>query len=566
MRKGGKWGPKELAYKDHLVSAFENRFLDLEKGDTLVEFLSKALNCKEMRISKKFTGSEAIGRVFYKRFDAKNATPAQLAEKAAVRAKLQALEAAFLLEVEAAKDGRAAGAGGIKPDGTENASSNSGESFASVVEEKPLVVENTSSAPPPETQGASSQNRKEAEPVKKTLSTSSSGMKWAELSAGTEAGGGSIDMVEEDIQKKARRSSTTTATKKICEMATSTRRKMEGWLPAYYKFGLEQLDDPKVACLEDETEQWAYIGGMWRDLDNQEKARYNSEAQEKKESFFEDFVAHNAKCQCLQGLKLDELKTGFKEIDDWVKFHMGKKTDPLKEVDTTGGSSGDTGCEEDEMDKEEMLGAEIGMYDGEAAVESVMKDVETGAEKETKKQKKRSEREANTDESQSESGSEWEGSGAKKSTNKKSKKEEPVSKKRNVEEEPATSSKAKGKERAGVETFAEEIAVGEDAPPKKKGKKDSDKGEKAEKSEKSDQNPKKSGEKSESERGEKKSKKIPTDDEIRDKVKEVCAGDWDEEVTTRKQLRKEVEACFPDVDLSEKKETIRTMIKEVMSG
>lgn len=62
MRKG-KWTGEESAYCDRLIEEFKKGNLPLAEGTTLRTFLSKLLNCDPMRISKKYTGDQCIGKV-----------------------------------------------------------------------------------------------------------------------------------------------------------------------------------------------------------------------------------------------------------------------------------------------------------------------------------------------------------------------------------------------------------------------------------------------------------------------------------------------------------------------
>jgi len=62
MRKG-KWTTEEAAYCDRLIEEFKHGNLPLAEGTTLRTFLSKLLNCDPMRISKKYTGTQCIGKV-----------------------------------------------------------------------------------------------------------------------------------------------------------------------------------------------------------------------------------------------------------------------------------------------------------------------------------------------------------------------------------------------------------------------------------------------------------------------------------------------------------------------
>ena len=70
-RKGirkGKWTAEESAYCDRLIEEFKNGKLPLAEGTTLRAFLSRLLQCDPMRISKKYTGDQCIGKVSPRRF------------------------------------------------------------------------------------------------------------------------------------------------------------------------------------------------------------------------------------------------------------------------------------------------------------------------------------------------------------------------------------------------------------------------------------------------------------------------------------------------------------------
>eukprot|EP00953_Heterococcus_sp_UTEX-ZZ885_P010482 6121-Heterococcus_DN1.PRE.2 len=58
----GKWTQEEESYANRLIQEFKNGLLPLTDGTTLRTFLSKLLNCDPMRISKKFVGSNCIGK------------------------------------------------------------------------------------------------------------------------------------------------------------------------------------------------------------------------------------------------------------------------------------------------------------------------------------------------------------------------------------------------------------------------------------------------------------------------------------------------------------------------
>ena len=59
----GKWTPAEEKYALKLIEYFNNGQLPLLEGTTLRAFLSKLLDCDPMRISKKFQGNQALGKV-----------------------------------------------------------------------------------------------------------------------------------------------------------------------------------------------------------------------------------------------------------------------------------------------------------------------------------------------------------------------------------------------------------------------------------------------------------------------------------------------------------------------
>lgn len=62
----GKWSPEEEEYANAVVKEFNSGYLDAAAGTTLRIYLSEKLQCDPMRITKKFTGNESIGkRVFH---------------------------------------------------------------------------------------------------------------------------------------------------------------------------------------------------------------------------------------------------------------------------------------------------------------------------------------------------------------------------------------------------------------------------------------------------------------------------------------------------------------------
>ena len=94
----GKWTAEEEAYANRLIQEFKAGLLPLTDGTTLRTFLSKLLNCDPMRISKKFVGSNCIGKQVFRRrtADINRLTPDQIQQS---RAELSDLERRFLERV-----------------------------------------------------------------------------------------------------------------------------------------------------------------------------------------------------------------------------------------------------------------------------------------------------------------------------------------------------------------------------------------------------------------------------------------------------------------------------------
>jgi len=62
----GKWTQEEEEYANAVMREFNSGFLDAQAGTTLRIYLSEKLQCDPMRITKKFTGNDSIGkRVFH---------------------------------------------------------------------------------------------------------------------------------------------------------------------------------------------------------------------------------------------------------------------------------------------------------------------------------------------------------------------------------------------------------------------------------------------------------------------------------------------------------------------
>jgi hypothetical protein len=60
-----KWTAEEEAYVQCLIEEFQAGYLPIREGTSLRSFLSKMLNCKPKRISKKFEGSDYNGKQVY---------------------------------------------------------------------------------------------------------------------------------------------------------------------------------------------------------------------------------------------------------------------------------------------------------------------------------------------------------------------------------------------------------------------------------------------------------------------------------------------------------------------
>lgn len=62
----GKWTQEEEEYSNHLISLFADGLLpDCEEDTTLRAYLSGKLNCKPMRITKKYVTSDYDGKLLY---------------------------------------------------------------------------------------------------------------------------------------------------------------------------------------------------------------------------------------------------------------------------------------------------------------------------------------------------------------------------------------------------------------------------------------------------------------------------------------------------------------------
>jgi len=132
----GKWTPEEEAYANRLIQEFKAGLLPLTDGTTLRTFLSKLLNCDPMRISKKFVGSNCIGKQVFRRrtADINRLTPEQIQQS---RAELSDLERRFLERVAQTNRVKSTGVGG-----------NGGAAAVAATEKIKEEIENSLPSPP----------------------------------------------------------------------------------------------------------------------------------------------------------------------------------------------------------------------------------------------------------------------------------------------------------------------------------------------------------------------------------------------------------------------------------
>ena len=139
----GKWTPEEEAYANRLIQEFKAGLLPLTDGTTLRTFLSKLLNCDPMRISKKFVGSNCIGKQVFRRrtADINRLTPEQIQQS---RAELSELERRFLERVAQTNRVKSSGVNG----GSGGGGSNSSAAAAAAKAKADEVAAQGSSSPP----------------------------------------------------------------------------------------------------------------------------------------------------------------------------------------------------------------------------------------------------------------------------------------------------------------------------------------------------------------------------------------------------------------------------------
>lgn len=92
LRKG-KWTDEESRYATQLTNYFKEGLLPIERGTMLRLYLSQKLNCEPMRITKKFTGGECIGKQVFRPC---SPTPESRVRMMHAQLELVTLEAAFI--------------------------------------------------------------------------------------------------------------------------------------------------------------------------------------------------------------------------------------------------------------------------------------------------------------------------------------------------------------------------------------------------------------------------------------------------------------------------------------
>ncbi|TYZ64182.1 hypothetical protein PybrP1_006329 [[Pythium] brassicae (nom. inval.)] len=96
LRKG-KWTDEESRYATQLTYYFKEGLLPIDRGTMLRLYLSQKLNCEPMRITKKFTGVECIGKQVFRPC---HATPESRVRMMQAQLELVALEAAFVKKLK----------------------------------------------------------------------------------------------------------------------------------------------------------------------------------------------------------------------------------------------------------------------------------------------------------------------------------------------------------------------------------------------------------------------------------------------------------------------------------
>ncbi|CAM9586879.1 unnamed protein product [Chrysoparadoxa australica] len=92
LRKG-KWSEQESEFTGKMIEYFGRGLLRLPEGTTLRTYLARKLNCDPMRISKKYAGSQCLGKRVYQSLNSPMASQAEVARAAK---ELEELEAKYL--------------------------------------------------------------------------------------------------------------------------------------------------------------------------------------------------------------------------------------------------------------------------------------------------------------------------------------------------------------------------------------------------------------------------------------------------------------------------------------
>ncbi|KAJ0400100.1 hypothetical protein ATCC90586_005121 [Pythium insidiosum] len=100
LRKG-KWTEEEERYAAQLTMYFKEGLLPIARGTMLRLYLSQKLNCEPMRITKKFTGGECIGKQVFRPC---SPTPEAKVRRMQAQLELVALEAAFIKKLQENKE------------------------------------------------------------------------------------------------------------------------------------------------------------------------------------------------------------------------------------------------------------------------------------------------------------------------------------------------------------------------------------------------------------------------------------------------------------------------------
>lgn len=88
LRKG-KWSPEEEQYTLKVMELFKEGVVDSTPGISLRIYLAKKLNCEPMRITKKYAGSYAVGKIVFLPQHGKLASSTALQEQMKVLTRLE---------------------------------------------------------------------------------------------------------------------------------------------------------------------------------------------------------------------------------------------------------------------------------------------------------------------------------------------------------------------------------------------------------------------------------------------------------------------------------------------